>query len=54
MTELVIRGLKRRRKDIVYIVLVSFIATFFMSGVLMFQSILDAYVTEKNRDTYGD
>ncbi len=54
MTELVIRGLKRRRKDIVYIVLVSFIATFFMSGVLMFQSILDSYVTEKNRDTYGD
>ncbi len=54
MKELVVRGMKRRRKDIVYVVLVSFIATFFMSGVLMFQSILDSYVTEKNRDTYGD
>ena len=54
MTELLLCGMKRRRKDIAYIVLVSFIATFFMSGVLMFQSILDAYVTEKNRDTYGD
>ena len=54
MTELIFRGMKRRKKDVVYIVLVSFIATFFMSGILMFQSILNSYVQEKNRDTYGD
>ena len=54
MTELIFRGMKRRKKDVVYIILVSFIVTFFMSGILMFQSILDSYVREKNRDTYGD
>ena len=54
MTELVFRGMKRRRKDIVYVVLVTFIATFFMSAILMTESILESYLLEKNRDSYGD
>ena len=54
MNELIYTGMKRRRKDLLYIFLVILITTFFMSAVLMSQNILNAYILEKNRDSYGD
>ena len=54
MNELIYTGMKRRKKEIRYVVLVTLITTFFMSGILMFQNILNAYILEKNRDSYGD
>ena len=54
MNELIIAGLRRRKKDILYVVLVTVIVTFFMSGILMTESILESYILEKNRDSYGD
>ena len=54
MNELIFTGMKRRKKEFLNIFLVTLIVTFFMSGILMFQNILKAYILEKNRDSYGD
>jgi len=54
MFTLIISGMRRRFKEILPLLLVTFIVTFFMSGVLMIQNILTAYITEENRDNYGD
>ena len=49
MNELIFTGMKRRKKEFLNIFLVTLIVTFFMSGILMFQNILKAYILEKNR-----
>ncbi len=46
--------MKRHKKEIRYVVLVTLITTFFMSGILMFQNMLNTYILEKNRDSCGD
>ena len=54
MFSLLMTGIRRRKKEIIPIVLVTLIITFFMSGILMVQSILNAYIKEQNRENYGD
>ena len=51
---LIFTSMKRRKREIRYILIVTFIATFFMAGILMYQNILKAYILERNRENYGD
>ena len=46
MFSLLMTGIRRRKKEIFPIVLVTLIITFFMSGILMVQNILNAYIKE--------
>ena len=54
MFSLLMTGIRRRKKEIFPIVLVTLIITFFMSGILMVQNILNMYIKEQNRENYGD
>ena len=54
LTELILTGLRRRKKELVLVILVALIVAFFMSGLLMVRSILEAYFLERNRSIYGD
>ncbi len=54
MFSLLMTGIRRRKKEIIPIVLVTLIITFFMSGILMVQNILNMYIKEQNRENYGD
>ena len=54
MTELFLKGMKRRRKEIMSVFFVTLLTTFFMSGILMTRNILESYIQERNRDNYGD
>ena len=51
---LLMTGLRRRKKEWRAVLIVTLIASFFMAGVLMFQNILQAYVREWDKSTYGD
>ncbi len=52
--EMILTGMRRRKKELTLTFIVTLIAAFFMSGVLMAGSILKFYLLEKNRDSYGD
>ena len=54
MFSLLIKGMYRRKKEVLPVLLVTLIVTFFMSGVLMAQSILKDFIREQNRENYGD
>ena len=51
---LLMTGLRRRKKEWRAVLIVTLIASFFMAGVLMFQNILQAYVREWDKTHYGD
>ena len=54
MVQMIYTGMKRRRKEIRYVSLVTFIAVLFMTGVTLFQNIMNAYVFSTNLYNYGD
>ena len=47
-------GLKRRRKEMRYVSLVTFIAVLFLSSVTLFQNCMDKYLIQTNLLTYGN
>ena len=52
--KMVLRGLKRRKREMRYVSLVTFIAVLFMSSVNLFQNVMDRYLMETNYQNYGD
>ncbi len=48
------KGLNRRKKEMRFVSLVTFIAVFFMSSIALFQTIMDRYLMETNYQNYGD
>lgn len=51
---MVLTSIKRRKKDIRYVSVVTFIAVFFVMGINLFQDIMNQYVMEQNYKNYGD
>lgn len=47
-------SIRRRKKEIRYVSLVTFIATFLMTGILLLQDILNQFVMERNYHNYGE
>lgn len=52
--KLVLKGLKRRKREMRYVSIITFIAVLFMSSVNLFQNIMDRYLMETNYQNYGD
>ncbi|MEY8427473.1 ABC transporter permease [Lachnospiraceae bacterium 46-15] len=52
--KLVIKGLKRRKKEMRYVSAVTFLSVLFISSVILFQNIMDNYLMETNYQNYGD
>ena len=40
MIKMVLKGMKRRRKEIRYVSIVTFVAVFFMAGIMLFQNMM--------------
>ncbi len=53
-SKMIFQGLKRRKKEIRYVSVVTFIAVFFMTAITLFQEIMDNYLMETNYQNYGD
>ena len=51
---LIMRSMKRRKKEIRYVSAVTFIAVFFLGAVSVFQNVMNSYVTEVNYQNYGE
>mgnify|MGYP005776103337 CR=1 FL=1 len=51
---LVIRSMRRRRKEMRLVSAAVFITVFFLSSVTVFQNVMNQYVTEKNFQNYGE
>lgn len=49
-----VKGIGRRWKDYRLVMIVTFIAAVFMSGMLLLQNIMNAYIMEQNYQYYGD
>ncbi|MBQ8640267.1 MAG: hypothetical protein IJ468_14050 [Lachnospiraceae bacterium] len=47
-------SIKRRKQEIRYVMLVTFLASFFMAGILLFQGIMNRYILEQNYQNYGN
>jgi len=54
MLQMIYKGMKRRRKEVRYVSLVTFIAVLFMTGVTLFQNIMNEYVFSTNLHNYGN
>ena len=54
MIKLVLKGIKQRKKEIRYVVLVTFMAVFFMAAINLYQSIMDNYIYQNNLSAYGE
>ena len=54
MTEMILTGMKRRKKDISFVSIVTFVAVLFMTGITLFQNIMNEYVYQTNLHNYGD
>lgn len=54
MFEMINTGMKRRRKETWYVSFVTFIAVLFMTGLTLFQNIMNSYVYSTNLYNYGD
>lgn len=54
MKKLIFTGMKRRRKEIQYVSLVTFFAVVFMTGITLLQDIMDDYLYHNNLNTYGN
>lgn len=54
LTPLIRASLKRRRKEICKILIIGFLAGFFLSGILLYQDCMNNHLCEKNKDVYGD
>lgn len=54
MLKMIYTGMKRRRKETWYVSFVTFIAVLFMTGLTLFQNIMNSYVFSNNLHNYGD
>ena len=54
MWTMVWKGIKRRKKEIRFINVVTFIAIFFLCGITLFQSVMNGFIFEKNLENYGN
>lgn len=54
MIEMIFQGMKRRKKEIRYVSVVTFVAVLFMTGITLFQNIMNNYVFSTNLNNYGD
>lgn len=54
MLKMIYTGMKRRRKETWYVSFVTFIAVLFMTGLTLFQNIMNSYVFTTNLYNYGD
>lgn len=54
MFKMINTGMKRRKKETWYVSFVTFIAVFFMTGLTLFQNIMNSYVYSSNLHNYGD
>lgn len=54
MIQMIYKGMRRRRAETRYVSLVTFIAVLFMTGVTLFQNIMNEYVFSTNLHNYGD
>ena len=54
MFKMIDMGMKRRRKETWYVSFVTFIAVLFMTGLTLFQNIMNSYVYSTNLYNYGD
>lgn len=52
--KMVLKGMKRRKREMRYVSLVTFMAVLFLSSVTLFQNIMDRYLMETNYQNYGD
>lgn len=52
--KLVLKGLKRRKREMRYVSAVTFLSALFISSVILFQNIMDNYLMETNYQNYGD
>lgn len=52
--KMIITGMRRRRKEIRYVSIVTFISAFFVAGILLFQTIMNGYIMERNYENYGN
>lgn len=48
------KSIRRRKKETRKVVLISFLACFFLSGILVYQDNMNSYLKEKNKTVYGD
>ena len=54
MIKMVLKGMRRRKKEIRYVSVVTFMAVLFMAAITLFQSIMDNYLYERNIQAYGN
>ena len=54
MKKLILKGMGRRKKELWYVLIVTFIATLFLSGITLYQNIMDDYMYEINGNAYGE
>lgn len=52
--KMVLKSIRRRRKELRFVSVVTFIAVLFLTSVSVFQNIMDRYVIEANYNTYGE
>lgn len=52
--KMVMRSVKRRRREMRFVSAAVFIAVLFLSGISVFQNVMNRYVTEKNYLNYGE
>ena len=54
MLKLIYAGMKRRKNETRYVSLVTYIAVLFMTGITLFQGIMNDYIFSNNLYNYGD
>ena len=52
--KMVLLSIKRRKKEIGFVSIVTFIAVLFLAGVSLFQNVMNRYVIENNYKNYGE
>ncbi len=54
MNRLIYNGMKRRRREILPVFIVTLIAVLFLTAITLFQEMMDSYLYKSNIDNYGD
>lgn len=52
--KMVLLSIRRRKKEIGFVSLVTFIAVLFLAGISLFQNVMNRYVVENNYKNYGE
>lgn len=54
MRKMILTSMKRRKKEVQYVSIVTFVSVLFLAGIMLFQSIMNHYIFQKNLSIYGD